>query len=128
MKRIIDKFLAWYNARFTRKVFIIAVAGGLLCLLIGQFEPSGTFRYIAFALLITAIGASAGETLEDQREFKRSIEEIRFKNNIFKPKVFDCFTPQERRFIKRKKQAYLGTFLFKAVLIIILIALLVGLL
>ena len=124
----------WYRVRRARRVFLISFLAALIFLLIAQVEKSGICSYIAISLGIIAIGASAVDTMRSYREFKLGLKYMKRKYFARVSETYDdstrqfapeCFGPEERKYIKKRKAAYRGTFLLQCVFMIFLIVLLV---
>ena len=132
IKNTFAKFKSWYKARPTRPVTVWLGLSAFVLAVASSLDPTGYVFYGAMALLGGAVGASIVDTWQSMQIFNATITEAEQKHAARQIELFgsvlepSCFTEQDRRDIRQKKIQFRLWLAFKAILIIILIAFLVG--
>jgi len=133
MKRLKDSFnrvfnilRQWYRERMVRRVFLIAIAAALFCLILVPIFKASFIGYAAMLCCIVALGASIGDTWMSSKEFKHGIKDMQQQYFTRMVETYGeymgasappCFSPQDLKQIKKKKIQYRGSILIKLVFI-----------
>ena len=132
MPKFFDRVKEWYKERKTRPVLVVCISVALLLLIISRFDPSGYVFYVFVAFAVMAIGASIADTMISYREFRKTISNLEKTYKVRQAETFGsvekgatCFSPEDKKEIRRRKLGYIGSIIFKILFIVILIALLV---
>jgi len=126
--RALSYLRQWYRERMVRRVFLIAIAAALFCLILAQFGGAfgNAMGYGAMLCCIVALGASVGDTWMSSKDFKQGIKDMQQQYFVRMVETYGeqmgaaappCFSPQDLKQIKKKKMQYRGSILIKLLFI-----------
>lgn len=133
MKKIFTKIKHYFTANPCRKIFFLGLLLALLLYGSNIFFQATSLKMLGLLCLIVAIGASLVDTMLARTTFVRKVKEMQYEHlqEVFEKQqageavpVTTTFSPSEKKYIKRKKWAFIGLIVLKMIILLCLFPLL----
>ena len=129
LKNISDAFNKWYKSRLVHRIFFIATLLGAVLLVVSNFDNTGIIFIVGICVIVVAIISSVIDTIMNWTEFSRTIKRLENNNKAREAQYYgqpvsaSCFSPEDKRQIRKKRMTYLTVVAVKVIFALILIAL-----
>lgn len=129
MRKIFTKIKDYFTANSCRKIFFFGLVLGLLIFFANVFIGLYALQVLGALCCIVAVGASLVDSMQVRVVFLRQIKQMQYDHlqEIFDQQqagkdvpVTPTFTDAEKKYLKRKKWAYVGAIFLKLAFVICL--------